>query len=271
MSDEVFVEPTRSGRRADDKKRRTRTVVGVTGEILITVGVLVQLFWLWNIGINDWIQGFTQTQAASSISQQWQEEATTDSSDGTTDSDGGIAVYGTPVDGPPPVADVVSQGTAFATLYVPRFGDTYQRVIAEGVDLATVLNDSRLGVGRYPQSTPLGEEGNFAIAGHRTSFGASFGNISDLRLGDRLYIETREGWYSYAFRNLEYVWPSEVDVLNPVPKQNVAEVTDRLLTLTSCHPRFSDAERIIAYAVFDGWYPRAGGPPAEIAQLVGVT
>ena len=271
MSEHLPAEPTRQDRRADAKRRRSRTVLGVTGEILITVGVLVQLFWLWNVGINDWIQGFTQTQAASTISQQWQEEAATEVPNDESTSDSGITVYGTPVDGPPPIADVVSQGTAFATLYVPRFGDTYQRVIAEGVDLATVLNDSRLGVGRYPQSTPLGEEGNFAIAGHRTSFGASFGNISELRLGDRLYIETRDGWYSYAFRNLEYVWASEVDVLNPVPKQNNVEVTDRLLTLTSCHPRFSDAERIIAYAVFDGWYPRAGGPPAEIAHIVGVT
>jgi sortase A len=271
MSDEVSLEPTRSSLRADAKKRRSRTVLGVTGEILITVGVLVQLFWLWNVGINDWIQGFTQTQAASTITQQWQEEASSEVPDAEGTPDSGISVYGTPVDGPPPIVDVVSPGTGFATLYVPRFGDTYQRVIAEGVDLATVLNDSRLGVGRYSQSTPLGKEGNFAIAGHRTSFGASFGNISELRLGDRLYIETREGWYSYAFRNLEYVWASEVEVLNPVPKQNAVEVTDRLLTLTSCHPRFSDAERIIAYAVFDGWYPRAGGPPAEIAQIVGVT
>jgi len=269
MSEEIPAGHTRSARRADRKRRRMRAGLGVTGEILITVGVLVQLFWLWNVGINDWIQGFTQTQAASTITQQWQEEASTL---GDADEEAGdISAYGTPVDGPPPIADVVPRGTAFATLYVPRFGDTYQRVIAEGVDLATVLNDPRLGVGRYPQSTPLGEEGNFAIAGHRTSFGASFGNISDLRLGDRLYVETREGWYSYAFRNLEYVWPSEVDVLNPVPKLNAVEATDRLLTLTSCHPRFSDAERIIAYAVFDGWYPRAGGPPAEIAQIVGVT
>jgi len=38
--------------------------------------------------------------------------------------------------------------------------------------------------------------------------------------------------------------------------------------MTSCNPRFSTAERIIAYAVLDAWYPRAGGPPAEISTLV---
>jgi sortase A len=249
------------------KKSRRLKMLGVTGEVLLTVGVLIQLFWVWNVGINDWIQGFTQKQAASTMSQQWQEEATE-----ARGFDKGRGESGGHIDyGPPPVAESVSEGTAFATLYAPRFGETYQRVIGEGVDLATVLNNQRLGVGRYPQSTRLGKEGNFAIAGHRTSFGASFGNISDLRLGDRLYVETKDGWYSYQFRNLEYVWPTEVDVLNPVPKKYSVEATDRLLTLTSCHPRFSDAERIIAYAVFDMWYPREVGPPSEISHLVGVT
>lgn len=256
-------------------RRRRISALGVTGELLITVGVIVQLFWLWNVGINDWIQGFTQTRAATELSQQWQEDAgpsipVTQMGDRpVAESEEGQ--FGVPVDEPPPVVGAVAEGTAFATLYAPRFGDTYQRVIAEGVDLATVLNSNRLGVGRYPQSTPLGQEGNFALAAHRNSFGAPFGNISELRVGDRLFIETREGWYAYAFRNIEYVWASEVDVLNPVPKTDSIEATDRLLTLTSCHPRFSDAERIIAYSVFDGWYPRAGGPPAEIAHLTGVS
>jgi sortase A len=253
--------------RRDTKKKRRLAALGVTGEILLTVGVLIQLFWLWNVGINDWIQNFTQSQAASTLSDQWQQaaEAAPGFNKGRGES-GGQVNYG-----PPPVIDVVAEGTGFATLYVPRFGETYQRIIAEGVDLASVLNDQRFGVGRYPQSTALGEEGNFAIAGHRTSFGASFGDISELRLGDRLYVETPEGWFAYEFRNLEYVWAEEVDVLNPVPKNDSVEATDRFLTLTSCHPRFSDAERVIAYAVFDMWYPRDVGPPAEISHLTGVT
>lgn len=254
-------------RRAERKHNRRLRALGVTGEVLLTVGVLIQLFWLWNVGINDWIQNFTQSQAASTLSEQWQEEA--EASPGFNKGrgeSGGQVNYG-----PPPVVDVVAEGTGFATLYVPRFGDTYQRIIAEGVDLATVLNDQRFGVGRYPQSNALGEEGNFAIAGHRTSFGASFGDISELRLGDRIYVETPEGWFVYVFRNLEYVWAEEIDVLNPVPKMDSVEATDRFLTLTSCHPRFSDAERVIAYAVYDMWYPREVGPPSEVAHLTGVT
>jgi sortase A len=153
-------------------------------------------------------------------------------------------------------------------MYVPRFGADYVRSIAEGVDLETVLNSRKLGVGRYLESNLLGEPGNFAVAAHRTTWGAPFGNIAELRIGDRIYIEVPEGWYSYNFRNLEYVWATEVDVLNAFPKMNVDASDFRVITLTSCHPKFSEAERVIAYGVYEGWYPRAGGPPTEIAQIV---
>lgn len=251
MSDNVSLLALRAQVREVPKKKHRLSFLGVSGEILITVGVLVQLFWVWNVGINDWIQGFTQQQAASATSHQGQEDVgeTLGFAKERGESGGHLD------DGPPPIEPVADQGAAFATLYAPRFGDDYQRIIAEGVDLETVLNNQRLGVGRYPQSTPLGEEGNFALSGHRTSFGASFGNISELRLGDLLYIETREGWYSYQFRNLEYVRATEVDVLNPVPKRDGVRVTDR----------------IIACAVFDAWFPRDAGPPSKIAHILRVT
>jgi sortase A len=38
--------------------------------------------------------------------------------------------------------------------------------------------------------------------------------------------------------------------------------------MTSCNPKYSAAERVIAYSVYDTWFPRASGPPAEIAALV---
>jgi sortase A len=160
-------------------------------------------------------------------------------------------------------------GQAFATLYVPRFGADFVRPIAEGTDLPAVLNNQRLGVGRYSETQNLGELGNFAIAAHRTTYGAPFADITELRVGDRIFVETREGWYAYRFRNHEYVWPTALSVLNEVPRFSGIEPTERILTMTSCHPRFSEAERVIAYAVFDDWYPRDGGPPSEIAHLVG--
>jgi sortase A len=161
-----------------------------------------------------------------------------------------------------------NENTSFATLYVPRFGMDFVRVIAEGTDEATVLNSRTRGVGRYTNSDPLGAVGNFAIAGHRTSWGAAFGQIGDLRLGDKIFVEIPEGWFEYSFRNTEYVWATEVDVLNPIPKSSESPTESRIITLTSCHPKFSEAERIIAYGVFEGWYPRDAGAPGELIETL---
>ena len=90
-------------------------------------------------------------------------------------------------------------------------------------------------------------------------------------MGDSIYIQTQDGWYKYIFRSLEFVPPTGVGVLAAVPQSPSASPTDRLLTMTSCNPKFSAAERFIAYSVFDTWYPRAGGPPAEIAALAKVS
>lgn len=254
--------PTRRDRRA--KARRSIAVLGVTGEVLITLGLLVGLFWVWFLFVNDVVVGAEQNAAGLELAESFQQEdgvvtfgKSYGSSAGRQDS------------GEPPVVEAVSAGQALATLYVPRFGDNYQRAIGEGVDLPTALNSPRLGIGRYPETQNLGELGNFAIAGHRTTFGAAFAEIGELRVGDRIYVETKEGWFVYRFRNLEYVWPEAINVLNEVPRFEGIDPNERILTMTSCHPRFSEAERVIAYSVFDSWYPRVEGPPSEISHLVG--
>ncbi len=251
-------------RRQLRKRQQLYAALGVTGEALITLGVAVGLFWVWCVFVNDFIAGSSQRDAGSELASSFQEEVDSapaqkarGTSSGRTDN------------GEPPVLDAVPNGQAFATLYVPRFGEDYVRPIAESTDLATVLNNQRLGVGRYSETQNLGELGNFAIAAHRTTYGAPFAEISQLRVGDRIFVETSEGWFAYRFRNHEYVWPTALSVLNEVPRFQGVEPGERILTMTSCHPRFSEAERIIAYAVFDDWYPRDSGPPSEIASLVG--
>lgn len=255
--------PESTRRRLRAQQRRYQ-ILGVAGEVLITLGVLVGLFWVWFVFVNDVIAGSSQRDAGSDLAASFQEgaeEISLDKAKGTSSGkiDGGE----------PPVMEKVQAGQAFATLYVPRFGEDYVRPIAEGTDLPTVLNNQRLGVGRYAETQNLGELGNFAIAAHRTTYGAPFAEISELRVGDRIFVETQEGWFAYRFRNHEFVWPTAMSVLNEVPRFSGIEPGERILTMTSCHPRFSEAERIIAYAVFDDWYPRDGGPPSEISHLVG--
>jgi len=254
------VEPSRR----DLRRARVRyRVLGITGEALITLGVVTGLFWVWFVFVNDVIAGSQQKSAGIELAESFHVEQANLLPKARASSSGKME------SGEPPVQESAAEGQAFATLYVPRFGDDYVRPIAEGVDLTSVLNNRRLGVGRYPETQNLGELGNFAIAAHRTTYGAPFAEITQLRVGDRIFIETQEGWYAYRFRNHEYVWPTALSVLNEVPRFRGVEPGERILTMTSCHPRFSEAERVIAYSVFDDWYPRQLGPPSEIAHLVG--
>ena len=245
--------------------RRTRvSVIGVLGELLLTAGVLVLLFLGWQLWFNDLVVGAQQQSAADRLAAEWKQEheGASGGADGTPAPGAVEPSQGEPVVAAPPAA-----GGAFATLLVPRFGEDYARVIGEGVG-NEVLNSTSLGIGHYPGTQMPGEVGNFAVAAHRKAYGGAFEHLNSLRVGDRIFIETADGWYEYEYRSTEYVPPTGVDVLLPVPQDDEAAPGDRILTLTTCNPLLSTAERLIAYATFTGWYPREGGAPTAIAKTV---
>jgi sortase A len=243
--------------RARSRKRRPVSVVGVLGEALITAGVFVLLFLGWQLWLGDIIAGAAQSQQAQQLSQTWKTDAKPSSAPKPSKTDDPVA---------PVVAIAPANAQKFGILYVPRFGATWERPIAEGVGVADVLD--KIGVGHYPGSAMPGAIGNFAIAAHRHAYGGGFENLHLLHVGDHVYIGTKDGWYEYTFRDIEYVKPNQVNVLQPVPMEPGVAPVDRILTMTTCNPFFSTAERMIAYATFDTWYPYAGGPPAEIASTV---
>jgi sortase A len=232
----------------------------VLGEILVTAGVLVLLFVAWQLWIGDWIGAAEKNAAGHSISEDW------------------AAAYGTPTPtatptaaptaapSPTPVAPVVlpepKDAQVFGVMHIPRFGADYAVPIAGGVTRPRTLDP--IGIGHYPGSPMPGQVGNVALAAHRTTFGKPFNEIAKLRLGDAIVIETKVGWYTYRFRNLEYVRPDAVDVLLPVPQQPRVKADGRYLTMTSCSPMYFKSERIVAYSVFDSFTPRADGPPTAL-------
>jgi sortase A len=226
----------------------------VLGELLITAGVLVFLFLGWQLWWNDMMMANQQTQAASDISRRWIEQAPSTA--------GATAPPTEPVVSPRP-----AKGEAFAVLYIPRYGPDYHRTIGEGTGLS-VLNSPRLGIGHYPQTQMPGEVGNFAVAAHRSANGGGMHLIDTFQLGDPIYVQTADGYYTYRFRDLQYVKPSAVQVLAPVPNEPGAEPTDRIITLTSCNPLYSTAERVIAYGVFESWQPTSAGPPHDLAPII---
>jgi sortase A len=222
---------------------RRLSAAGVLGELLVTAGVLVGLFVGWQVLFESARIGAGQNRAAATESDRLEEliernQASTDPGD------------------PPAIAEPDTEAESIGVMYVPRFGADWKRVIRQGVDPIAVLNSTTAGIGHYPGTQMPGEIGNFAIAAHDTGWGNTFIALPELRVGDEIYIQTAQGWFTYVFRNLQYVEPTQVDVLNPVP-QSLAVPADRLLTMTTCNPRYRGVERIAAYSTFAGFSTEA--------------
>ncbi|WP_240183768.1 class E sortase [Leifsonia aquatica] len=244
------------------KPPRRPTVVGVLGELLITAGVLVLLFLGWQMWWNNLVVDNQQSSAAATQSQQWLQDALkAPKPTPTPDANGAVDI---------PVMAQPADYEAFAVLYIPRLGADWKRTIRQTVDVEKVLNSYTAGVGHYSDTQMPGQVGNFAVAGHDSGWGNTFIDLSKLHIGDKIYVQTKDGWYTYVFRNFEYVQPSAVQVLLPVPRQPAATPTERLMTITTCNPPFAAGERLIAYNVFDSYAP-AQDVPSELAGVPGLS
>jgi sortase A len=147
----------------------------------------------------------------------------------------------------------VRLGAGVALLRIPRFGKKYHYVVIEGVSRA----DLRKGPGHYPGTALPGKVGNFVVSGHRTTYSAPFNRAAELRPGDKILVDTRDGRYTYTVTGLKIVKPTDVDVTAPVPFHPGRRPTDRLITLTTCHPKYSAARRLIVFGRLTATVPRA--------------
>nr|WP_307461596.1 class E sortase [Pseudarthrobacter oxydans] len=232
-------------------------VVQVIGELLITLGVIAVLFVAWQLW---WTNVEADAAQGAAVKQFVQEHQAPIADPSAADP----AVPAAPADpAATPVGTAPAHGTAIGVIYIPRFGADYSRPIIEGTSSDVI---DTLGLGRYAGTAMPGAVGNFVMAGHRQTHGAVLDNIHTLVPGDKIYVQTADGFYTYVFRNQEIVLPDRTDVILPVPTQPGAVPEQRLLTLTSCNPLFGSEERIIAYSAFDSWQPLSAGPPAPIAQ-----
>ncbi|HEX5266893.1 MAG TPA: class E sortase [Acidimicrobiales bacterium] len=206
-----------------------RRSLAAAGRTLISAGVLLLLFVAYEL----WGTGISEARSQNSLAQQWQQTHHTRPHPGTTASTAST----TTTSAPPPA---VLPGFAIGRIQIPKVG--VDKYFVEGVG----EGDLKQGPGHYP-GTPLpGQPGNASIAGHRTTYGAPFYNLNELVPGDKILIQTLTG--TCAQRVCEYdvtqtpfpVLPSDVSVIAPQ--------TGYGLTLTTCNPRFSAAQRLIIKA-----------------------
>lgn len=224
---------------------------------MLTAGVVMMLFVSWQMWFGDMIIGSQKQAEASALSQQWLDGAPTAPAPAEGEAADPAAM---------PVLAEPGTGEAFGVMYVPRFGPDWQFTIANGTAKKTILDEGY--IGHYEGSAMPGAEGNMAVAAHRWTSGAPFDPVDRLVIGDAIVVQTADGWYTYRFRNVEYVQDTAIEVLNPVPQQVDVAADGRFLTLTSCAPKLNMLERIISYAVFEEFTPTSAGPPAALTAGV---
>lgn len=121
------------------------------------------------------------------------------------------------------------------------------RIPAIGVDMVVVQGTGasalRAGAGHYI-NTPLPcDLGNIGIAGHRTTFGKPFANLDRLKAGDTIELDTPIGGCVYQVAKDPFVVaPDDLAVL--------ASTGSKDLTLTTCHPKGSAAQRLVIRATW---------------------
>ncbi|WP_309134200.1 class E sortase [Cellulomonas sp.] len=230
-------------------------VVGVLGELLITLGVLLLGFLVWQLWWTDVEGDRAQAEIVRDLDFVEPAQAAADT---------GPVVAEPRRDEPPAPMAEPGHAETFATIQVPRWAGEPERPISQGVDRPTVLDV--LGVGHYPGTAMPGGVGNFALAGHRVTFGKPFNRIEEIQVGDPIVVRTADTWYVYRATGTEVVLPRDVRVIAPAPNQPGVEPTERSITLTTCHPMFSARERYVVYGVLDYWAPASSGTPAELLE-----
>lgn len=228
-----------------------RVLVRTAGEILVTVGMVLLLFVAWQLWWTDVVADREQAAITEGLAERW-DDRPRPSVDAPT----------ARASDPPPEVSAPAAGEAFGILWVPRFGPDWQeRPIVQGES----LNVLERGIGHYTETAMPGAVGNFALAGHRVTYGRPFFQIEELEPGDPIVVETADTWFVYRMRASTIVTPDRIDVVAPVPERRGEAPTERLMTLTTCHPKFSARQRYIVYAELDTWQPRSTGPPDALS------
>jgi sortase A len=248
---------------------RIRFVLRGIGQTLITLGLVVLLFAVYEVWITNIFAHREQVKVYNALHQEWLN---------------GVDPLSLPQSGP----HAIPLGSGIAVLYIPRLGADYHFAIVQG---SVVPDDAQLekGPAHYADTQMPGQVGNFGIAGHRVGKGEPFLNLDKLRSGDAVIVETKSKWWIYRVLGAppgsdpegnttsieakrigtnppqiqdfdipgrEIVDPSAGDVLLPIPHQSdYVPTTAALMTMTTCHPKFTASQRMIVHAQLVTQYP----------------
>lgn len=219
------------------RSKRKRILSGV-GEALTTLGVLGLLFLVWEL----WWTGLGADREREQAVQELHSAVETVEEIDT--------------------AERAANGDVMAVVYAPRLGEDWRAPVKSGVEAESL---DRAGLGHYESTELPGEPGNFALAGHRQTYGNILWNQDAFVPGDPIHVQTADGWYTYEVTETYVVEPTESAVLAPVPGSPGEDPGDAsVLTLTTCHPPYTTRERMITHAELVDRTTLDGAPPAGV-------
>jgi sortase (surface protein transpeptidase) len=236
---------------------RGRTLARGVGQTLITFGLVALLFVVYELWVTDVLAARQQDRLSEEIQHLWRDAPTVTPPE--------AAPSDTPAPAPAPTPIEVTLGEPFAVLHIPRLGAGWSRVVVEGAAEVQLAQ----GPGHYIGTALPGEQGNFAMAGHRVGRGSPFLDLDLMLPGDPIVVETAGDWFVYRFigevatgdfagdpsgiPGQEIVGPADVAVISPTPGGAETDPpTGAYLTLTTCHPKYSARQRLVMHARLEG-------------------
>lgn len=126
-----------------------------------------------------------------------------------------------------------------------RVGQGFGRIDVPRLDLDMVLvygtetEPLKRGPGLDPRTFFPGQGRLVYVAGHRTTYGAPFSRIDDLRKGDIVRVEMPYATFTYTVTGSRIVEATDLSVLRSKDFEQIA--------LQACHPRFFASHRWITY------------------------
>lgn len=226
--------------------------LGICAELLITAAVICALYIVWQM----WWTGVEAERAQNETTQ------SVDWSDPSNN--GGTVTIAKAQEGDAPVQPKDAKyGDLIAQIYIPRFGSQWHRNIVEGTTLEQL---NRHGLGHYDTTQMPGQVGQTSPSPATGTATAAVGRVTKLQEGDPIIVRTKDYWYVYHYTRYEIVLPTDVHVIAPNPEDSTANPTKRMITLTTCEPKYSTpTHRWISYGELAYWAKVSDGVPKELA------
>ncbi|MGJ5826581.1 class E sortase [Streptomyces ossamyceticus] len=227
-----------------------RVIVRTVSELCITVGTLIVLFVVYVLFWTGVKADTEMDRQVDLLQDQWARQPVR-----PTTAAGATA-------NPKPPAPY-REAKPFALMYIPRLGFTWNKPVLEGTRTSTL----KKGLGHYANTAQLGQKGNFAVAGHRRTYGDPFKDFPKLRAGDAVVLTDGAHWYTYVIDQGPYrTLPTDVQVIDPVPKKSGYTRAGRYLTLTTCDPEWGHSHRLIVWGHLESTKPVESGKPEALRR-----